>query len=157
MRNTFANLMLDRMEKNKDIFFLTADLGYRIFDPLFDRFPKRVFNTGAAEQMMMSCAVGLALDKKIPVVYSITPFLLYRPFEIIRNYINYEQLSVIMIGAGRGKDYTHDGFSHWAEDDSEILKHFSNIKMFYPNDKKDLEEKFDNFLYHGPSYINLKR
>jgi transketolase len=157
MRYTFANLLHKEMSENEDIFFLTADLGYKIFDPLFRDFPNRAFNTGAAEQMMMACAVGLAHDCKIPVVYSITPFLLYRPFEVIRNYIDHEQLPVVMIGAGRGKDYTHDGFSHWAEDDIQIMRCFQNIKLFYPKDKKDLEENFNNFLYRGPVYINLKR
>lgn len=157
MRYTFANLLLEEMQQNKDIFFLTADLGYKIFDPLFNAFPNRVFNTGAAEQMMMSAAVGLALDKKLPVVYSITPFLLYRPFEIIRNYINNENLNVLMIGSGRDKDYEHDGFSHWAEDDKQILGCLSNIKTFHPNTKDELKNKFKECLYTGPYYINLKR
>jgi len=157
MRYTFSHLILDAMQKDKNIFFLTADLGYKIFDPLFNAFPTRVFNTGAAEQLMVSCAVGLALDKKLPVVYSITPFLLYRPFEIIRNYVNNEKLNVTLIGSGRDKDYAHDGFSHWAEDDKKIMNIFENIKTFHPNNKEDLQTKFDYYLYNGPSYINLKR
>lgn len=157
MRYTFTELMKEEMYRNDDIFFLTADLGYKIFDPLFSMFPGRVFNTGASEQLMMSCAVGLALDNKIPVVYSITPFLLYRPFEVIRNYVNHENLKVVMVGAGRNKDYTHDGFSHWAEEDIDILCQLPNIKIFHPNDKEDLKRNFIHFLYNGPSYINLKR
>jgi transketolase len=157
MRYTLSKLLLEEMQNNNNIFFLTADLGYKIFDPLFNSFPTRVYNTGAAEQLMLSTAVGLALDGKMPVVYSITPFLLYRPFEIIRNYIDNEKIKVVMIGAGRDKDYMHDGFSHWAEDDNKILDCFKNIKRFHPDSTIDLISNFKYYLYNGPSYINLKR
>ena len=40
----------------------------------------------------MGMATGLALENKIPVVYSITPFIIYRPFEFIRNYLDHEKI-----------------------------------------------------------------
>jgi transketolase len=51
------------------------------------------------------------------VVYSITPFVLYRPFEWIRNYLDHEKIPVKLVGGGRDKDYGYLGFSHWAEED----------------------------------------
>ena len=85
MRYKFAEAMLQQMQQNKDIHFLTADLGFKIFDEVIHSFPDRAQTLGASEQLMLGMAVGLASSGKIPVVYSITPFLLYRPFEIIRN------------------------------------------------------------------------
>ena len=80
MRRCFADILYQHMARNKDIWVLTADLGYKMWDMIRDDYPKRFINVGASEQAMMGMAVGLALEGKVPIVYSITPFLLYRPF-----------------------------------------------------------------------------
>jgi transketolase len=107
---------------------------------------------------MMSMACGLAMDGKIPVVYSITPFLLYRPFEVIRNYVDHEKLPVKLVGGGRDQDYGYLGFSHWAEDDKKIMSCFENIGVFHPEDLEELESMFDFFIDSKvPQYLNLRR
>jgi len=132
--------------------FLTGDLGYFFADKLRDKFTDNFYNVGAAEQAMMSVAVGMALSGKIPVVYSITPFLLFRPMEVIRNYINHENIPVIMVGSGRDSDYKDAGFSHYAGD-HDIIKQFKNI-VFLDGDDFDLEK----IIYSNkPTYLNLKR
>lgn len=159
MRKTFAQLLTSFMARESKAHFMTADLGYKLFDDILTSHPHRAYNTGAAEQLMLGAAVGMALDGNcIPICYSITPFLLYRPFEIIRNYVNYENLPVKLIGSGRDRDYAHDGFSHWAEDDKDILKLFSNIEVVHPNTPAELTDSFESLMYSKkPVYINLKR
>lgn len=158
MRATFAKLLEQYLDKQPNAYFLTADLGYKYFDNIREKYPSRVFNTGAAEQLMIGTAVGLAHAGKIPICYSITPFLLYRPYEIIRNYINYEKVNVKLIGSGRDKDYSHDGFSHWAEDDGDVLKNFPNIQPYWFDSKEELEANFEQIMNSPiPTYINLKR
>jgi transketolase len=105
---------------------------------------------------MVGMAVGLSLSGYIPICYSITPFLLYRPFELIRNYIDHEKINVKLVGTGRDKDYSHDGFTHWGEDDLNIMKNLTNIKLYKPNELTDT--MFHNFLITpNPAYLNLKR
>jgi transketolase len=105
---------------------------------------------------MIGVAVGLAYSGYVPVCYSITPFLLYRPFEMIRNYVNFEKLNIKLVGSGRDKDYSHDGITHWGEDDLTVLKCLPNIKCYKPAKLTDVMCK--EFLEtEGPSYINLKR
>jgi transketolase len=158
MRYKFAELLEQAMEKNKDIFFLTGDLGYRIFDNILQKYPDRAYTVGASEQLMMGMAVGLADSGKMPFVYSITPFLLYRPFEIIRTYINHESCNVKMIGCGRNNDYEHDGFTHFAGDDKEITLPLNNIEKFWPFDNDQLVLNFEEILNNNkPSYLNLTR
>lgn len=158
MRRTFGQCLYEQMQKNDQIFLITGDLGYGLFDRHRLDFGNRFINTGAAEQTMMGVAVGLALEGKIPFVYSITPFLLYRPFETIRNYINHEKIPVKMIGSGRDKDYSHDGPSHWAEDDRRVMSNWPHINAYWPVQNEvigDLVEKAVN--HKEPYYINLKR
>lgn len=152
MRRKFASDLYSLMSRDEKIVLITADMGYGMLDKIRDDFPDQFYNVGAAELVMMGMAVGLALEGKIPVTYSITPFLLFRPFEVIRNYINHERIPVIMAGSGRDDDYKDGGFSHYAGD-HDILKRFRNI-VFLSGDDFDLNE----IIYSGrPTYLNLKR
>lgn len=158
MRKLFGSLLFNEMKKNENIYLITADLGFGVLDKCKESFTERFYNTGAAEQLMIGIGIGLAENHKIPICYSITPFLLYRPFEFLRNYVNYESIPVKLVGSGRDKDYSHDGISHWADDDEQILSCLPNIQIFKPLSEKDLSKQFLEFLYSNkPSYLNLKR
>lgn len=158
MRPYFAECIYKQMKKNKNIYVVVNDLGYKMWDKIRKDFPDRFINVGAAEQTLIGVGIGLALNKKIPIVYSITTFLLYRPFETIRNYVHYEKIPVKLIGSGRNKDYIHDGISHWAEEDRKVMKVLKNIKAVWPNDTKEIAKLVDNMIKSDkPYYINLKR
>jgi len=157
-RGYFAYALFKEMEKNKDVFLVVGDLGYKIFDRHFACFPERTFNTGAAEQSLIGISVGLALEGKIPFAYSITPFLLYRGFETIRNYINREKIAVKLVGGGRGRDYLADGWSHWAEEDKKVMRIFKNIKSYWPETKEEVPNLVKEMIKKKkPYYLNLKR
>ena len=157
VRKTFVNLLHNQMKKNKKIVLVLGDLGYGHFDKIREEFPDRVFNPGAAEQLMLGMACGMAMEGLIPVCYSMTPFILYRPFEVIRTFIDHEKIPVILAAAGRDKDYGAAGFSHWATDDKVHLSGFENIKKCWP-DEIELEKNFEQIINSKvPYYINLKR
>lgn len=154
MRKTFANLLHTEMSKNEDIVLLTGDLGYGLWDRIRIDYPDRFYNTLSSEQLMVGMAAGLVMDGKIPIVYSITPFILYRPFEFIRNYLQNEKLAVKLLGGGRDKDYGYLGFSHWAEEDIAVMSSLSNIKLFKPETLT--LSVFKDFIYTtSPAYLNL--
>jgi transketolase len=158
MRKECINLLHASMHDNNDIFVLTADLGFGVLDDIKQDFSERYFNVGAAEQLLIGAAIGLVESGKIAVCYSISSFLLYRPFEMLRNYVNYENIPVKLIGSGRDRDYSHDGISHWADDDELVLTSLPAIKIFKPESVEELEEVWPQFLYSlEPAYLNLKR
>ena len=155
-RREFVNLLINEMNKNEKIFLLTGDLGFGLFDDIRKDFPNRFINVGSCEQLMIGLAVGLSYEGWIPLCYSITPFLLYRPFEFIRNYLNHELANVKLVGGGRDKDFKNLGFSHWAEDDVKIMSSLENIEIYKPETMS--AEIFNEFIYNNkPSYINLIR
>lgn len=157
-RGYFAWALYNEMARNKDIWLITADLGYKVFDRHIEAFPERAINVGAAENAAIDIGVGLALEGKIPVVYSITPFLLYRPFEAIRNYINHEQIPVKLVGSGRDTDYAHDGFSHHAQDDKAVMSLLTNIHSHWPQTKEEILTLTPHILSDPrPQYLNLTR
>jgi transketolase len=152
------SLLYESMMSNNDIITLTADLGFGLLDHIRKNFSDRFYNCGAAEQLMIGVAVGLAESKKIPVCYSMSSFILYRPFEFLRTYVNYENIPVKLIGSGRDYDYDHDGVSHWAHDDELVLKSLPNIKIFKPTSIQELENCWKDFLFSkNPCYLNLVR
>lgn len=158
LRRRFADEIYAAMKKNKNIVIVTGDLGYRIWDQIRQDFPDRFYNVGAAEQALIGISIGLALEGKIPITFSITPFLLYRPFETIRNYIDHEKIPVKLVGSGRDKDYDHDGFSHWSEEDKDVMKIFKNITSVWPENADEVSKIVPELLSDGkPWYINLKR
>lgn len=158
MRGWFAFELHAQMRTNSGIWVVTGDLGYGMFDKIKRDFAKRFINVGAAEQTMMGIGVGLALEGQVPVVYSITPFLLYRPFETIRNYLHREGIPVKMVGGGRDRDYEIDGYSHWAEEDRQIMAILKGIESYWPETKEEVPELLERILTNGkPSYLNLRR
>lgn len=76
MRKDFQKLLHLKMHQYKNIYFLTADLGYGVLENIQEDFCDRFFNVAAAEQNMLGIATGLAQNDKIPIFYSITPFFI---------------------------------------------------------------------------------
>jgi transketolase len=158
MRNRLGDLLANLVIEDEKVWVLTGDLGYGVLNKVKENAPQRFYNVGAAEQLLLGIAVGLAHNKQIPICYSITPFLIFRPYEWIRNYLSHENTPVKLIGIGRDDDYGHLGFSHWGYKDEEALSLFPNIKTFRPNTIKELEEMWFEFIYNKkPSYINIAR
>lgn len=157
-RGYFGRALYFEMQKNPDIILLTADLGYKIFDLHFKDFPDRCINAGAAEQCAMGAAIGLALLGKIPFVYSITSFLLYRPFEWLRNFVNHENIPVRLVGSGLDNDYAHDGITHQTFDAKAVLGLFPNIESYFPSEKAQVPVALSGMISHNePSFLCLRR
>lgn len=164
MRKDFADELYRAMKKDKRIWLLTGDLGFGILEKIRDRFPDRFINCGASEQAMLGMACGLALEGKIPFVYSISTFLLNRSFEWIRNYVNHEKIPVKLVGIGRDREYDRDEFSHWAVDTKSILSIFPNIVQFWPEHNSYSSKNFSvkkavaEMIKNGkPSFLSLSR
>lgn len=158
MRRQFESLLFEEMKTNQDIFLITGDLGYGLWDRIRDSYPDRFMNVGSSEMAMMGIGVGLALENKIPFVYSITPFAIYRPFEMIRNYLSHDRIAVNIVGGGRDRDYGYLGFSHWAEEDRQIIGSLKNIRMCHPENDKQLNSDFLSIIETPrPTYINLRK
>lgn len=155
MRKQLANSLFDWMAEDNRVTVITADLGFKYWDKIKETYPNRFYTVGAAEQLLVGCGIGLALEGKIPILYSITPFILWRPYELIRNYINHEKVPVKMIGCGYKDDYAHDGFSHYGDVDTH---HFENIEYLTPQTKDNFLKDFKRFKeINIPTFMCVRR
>ncbi len=156
MRFVFVKELIKKAKKNKNIYLLTSDLGYRAFEDFKRLFPNRFINVGVAENNMLGIASGLALSGKKVFVYSILPFLVFRSFEQIRNNICHNNLDVKLIGAGGGFSYGYQGISHNTSEDISILKSLPNLNVFNPGSKTEVKLVMSKmFKSNGPCFARL--
>ncbi len=156
MRNAFIKTLEIEASKNKGIILLTGDLGLTVFENFMTKFPHQFFNMGVAEANMMGMATGLALCGKIPIVYSIAPFVTLRPFEQIRNDICMHNANVKIIGVGGGLAYSHAGPTHHVNEDIAVMRTLPNMTVVCPADPIETELALKTAIkYNGPVYIRL--
>jgi len=158
MRNTFIKTLTKLAEKDKNVYFLTGDLGFSVFENFAEKFPKRFINCGVAEQNMIGVAAGLALSGKKVYIYSIIPFVTMRCFEQIRNDICYQNLDVKIIGMGGGFSYGELGATHYALEDVAILRSLPNMTIICPADSTETELLvLKSYQDKKPTYIRLTK
>ena len=146
------------MKSDENTLLLTGDLGFSVFERFRDSFTKQYINMGVAEQNMLSAAAGMALTGKQVFVYSIIPFLVYRPFEQVRNDICYQNVPVRLVGVGAGFTYSDAGFTHHAIEDYGVLRSLPNLTILSPADSLEVTQMMKQIQQiTGPSYMRLGR
>lgn len=154
MRRTFGKEIANLAERDDKIYLITGDIGYRIFDEFRAQFSDRFLNIGICEQSMIGFAAGLALEGLKPWVYTITPFLIERPFEQVKLDIDQQKANVKLVGFA---DYPTLGPTHSELDGPKLVSLFKNIRSYFPNNGAEtLKVVNQAYNEHGPSFISLK-
>lgn len=158
MRSSFINTLTALAQQDERIYLLTADLGYSVLEVFADRFPKRFLNVGIAEQNAIGVAAGLALNGKIPYVYSIIPFVTGRCYEQIKNDVAYMNTNVRVVGVGAGYAYGALGATHHAIEDLAIMRALPNMGIIAPGCPNEVKKLVKYSVKHnGPLYIRLAK
>lgn len=156
MRIAFVKTLYEIAKNNDQIMLLTGDLGFSVFEKYIEDLPKQYLNMGVSEQNMTGVAAGMAIEGKIPLIYSIIPFTTMRNFEQIRNDICYQNLNVKIIGVGAGFSYGPYGHTHHAIEDIGILRTLANLVILCPGDPIETSLATKAMLKHiGPVYLRL--
>ena len=156
MRGTFIKTLVEIAERDPRILLLTGDLGYMAVEPFAEKFTKRFFNVGVAEQNLVGLATGLAEAGFIPFVYSIVPFAVLRPYEFIRNGPVLHQVPVRIIGTGGGMEYSTNGATHYGLEDIGVLRIQPGITVIAPADREQARSALlVSWNLPGPVYYRL--
>jgi len=154
MRRSFGKIITELAEKDKKIYVLVGDIGYRIFDEFREKYPDRFINIGICEQSMIGVSAGMALEGLKPWVYTITPFLIERPFEQVKLDIDQQNVNVKLVGFS---DYPKLGPTHTELNGEKMMQLFKNITSYFPKNGNETihfaNEAYNNF---GPAFISLK-
>jgi transketolase len=135
MRDSFADSLSKVADKNKKIYIVVADISpANGLNKFIKKNPNQFINVGVSEQLMIGICAGLAMRGKRAFAYTISTFSLYRPFEMIRNDICYQNLPVTIVGMGSGTVYANLGATHLSQEDISIAKSLPNMQIICPCD-----------------------
>ena len=129
MRRRFGKIITELADKDENIHIIAGDIGYRVFDEFREKHPDRFINMGICEQSIIGVSAGMALEGLKPWVYTITPFLIERPFEQIKLDIDHQNVNVKLVGFA---DYPTLGPTHTELNGKKLMQLFKNITSFFP-------------------------
>lgn len=159
IRGAFGEELAALGETNPNVVALDADLSGSTQTSLFaKKFPDRFFDVGIAEQNLMTTALGLSLEGKIPFAATFAVFATGRAYDQIRNSICYQKGNVKIIGAHGGLTVGEDGASHQALEDVSLMRGLPNMTVIVPGDYEQARQAVRFASEHkGPVYIRLSR
>ena len=158
MRNTFIKSLTELAEKDSDVVLLTGDLGFGVFEEFESKFPGQYYNVGIAEQNMMGLAVGLSLEGKKVVTYSIGNFSTLRCLEQIRNDACYHNANIIIVSNGGGFSYGALGMSHHTTEDLAIMRALPGMTVVAPCTQSEVYNATKSLIKSGGvSYLRLDK
>jgi transketolase len=133
MRGIIMEALREEMRRDTSVFFVTADMGINLVEPIRDEFPDRYLNVGIAEQNAIGVAAGLASSGFKPWVYTISNFLVHRCFEQVRNDAALHELPITLFGTSSGYDNAPLGPTHHIIDDWGLIAGLPGATVYAPS------------------------
>ena len=154
MRRSFGKIITELADRDEKIYVLVGDIGYRVFDEFREKYPDRFINIGICEQSMIGVSAGMALEGLNPWVYTITPFLIERPFEQVKLDIDQQNVNVKLVGYS---DYPTLGPTHTELNGKKLMQVFKNITSYFPKNGDETQKvTYQAYEIKGPAFISLK-
>ena len=120
-----------------------------------EKFPKRFFDVGIAEQHAVTFAAGLALGGRFPVVAIYSTFL-QRAFDQVIHDVAIQKLKVMFVADRAG--LVEDGPTHSGVFDISFSRIIPNMIVMVPSSESTLKEMLDlGFSHEGPSIVRYPR
>jgi transketolase len=158
MRDVVITRIFEAAKNDKDILFVSADLGAAALDNFRDKVPDQFIHAGISEQNMVDLASGLALSGKKVFLYAMAPFLTARCYEQIKCVIASMNLPITLIAVGVGLGYDHATLTHFTPEDIACMRALNGIEILTPGDA-EAAEKIASVAIMDPDfrYIRLDR
>jgi transketolase len=155
MREQMVQTLQELMVQDERLVVLLGNISASLFDKaLFKRNPPRIYDLGIAEQALIGVAAGMATQGLIPVAHSITPFLVERPFEQLKDDFCYQGLGGNFISIGASYDYSTDGMTHQGSADVQILRSLPRMQIVVPGTAREFDALFrESYANGAPTYF----
>jgi transketolase len=154
MRQQMFQTVSELLKRDERLVLVLADISVDSFTGALQS--ERIINVGIMEQTMTSVAAGIALEGFIPVLHSITPFLVERPFEQIKDDFCYQELGGNFISTGASYDYSTEGMTHHGPGDVQILRSLPEMQIVVPGTAGEFDRLFREAYANGsPTYFRL--
>jgi transketolase len=137
MRERFYELLREALDDDPRVAAVTAEIGTATIGP-----HPRHFNVGIREQLMIGVAAGLALEGYRPVAHSYTPFLVERPYEMLKLDLGHQDLGAILVSTGASYDAARAGRTHQAPEDVAAVAALPGWTIHVPGHPDEVEALF---------------
>jgi len=106
---------------------------------------------------MIGICAGLATQGMRPFAYTIAAFCLYRPFEMVKTDLCYQNLPVTIVGMGSGLAYSTLGGTHHTAEDIAICNSLPNMQIIAPCEPYEVSQavEYCSKQNKGPIYLKL--
>ncbi len=153
----FGDFMVKLAEKNENIVAVTAAMPEGTgLSNFAERYPKRFFDVGIAEQHGVTFAAGMATEGFRPVVAIYSTFL-QRAYDQIIHDVCIEKLPVVF-AIDRGGLVGEDGPTHHGQFDLSYLRLLPNMVIMAPKNENELCRMMATAIEHdGPVAIRYPR
>lgn len=134
MRDVMVTEIGLQIKKNKEIFFLNADMGAPALDSVIKKYPNNIVHCGISEQNMITVASGMALRGCKVFCYGMAPFVTSRCYEQLKISLSAMNVPVCVVGIGPGLGYADAGPTHYATEDLGIIAALPNFNILTASD-----------------------
>lgn len=156
MRKQFVQTTENLLAADKRLVVLLGDISVFALRNSFKQFPDRIYNVGILEQSTIGMAAGLAMTGLVPVVHTITPFLIERSFEQLKDDFGYQKLGGNFVSIGASYDYSMLGPTHHCPGDVGILRNIPSMEIVVPGTVAEFDTLFRHAYANGhPTYYRL--
>ena len=158
-RRIFIQTLSGLAQKDPTVCLVVCDVGFNYTEEFKEKFPKQYFNLGTTEMSSMAEVAGMALEGMKPYIYSMINFMVFRPYEALRNCVCCHNANVKILGVKGSEAYKFLGFSHnllHDREDESILSNLPNMKIHLPQSPEGVREVIlQEYKREGPAYIRL--
>lgn len=158
MREVYAELLAEAMERNEKVCTVDADLAKANgTHGLRYRFPGRALDVGIAEQNMACVAAGMTSFGYQPWISTFCCFVGRMADQILLS-IGYAGRNVKIVGTDPGILAEINGGTHMGIADVGMMRAIPNMVIVEPADTVQLRSLMPQLLaYEGPAYMRLAR
>ena len=157
-RDIFLDEINLQLEKDKDIYLMSADFGAASLDITRDKYKDNFIHCGISEQAMFDIGTGLALEGKKVIAYAMGPFISLRAIEQIKCGPAMMNLPMTILSVGIGLGYADAGPTHYATEDYACLRAIGGTSIFTASDNKIAKQIAQNILNNkSVNYVRLDR
>lgn len=155
MRKQFVKSLKNILYNDQRTVLMLGDIGVFGFRDELRDIPNRAYNIGILEQTTVSVAAGMSRSGLIPFIHTISPFMVERALEQIKDDFGYQNLNGNFVSIGNSYDFAALGCTHHCPGDIQVLSSIPNIKLFSPGTSSEFNYLLNKNYETGVNYYRL--